>query len=81
MANTKKEKDQYWLPNRLLFNNDDWRMMPSDTLMKCDVCKHEAQEWAEHDEVVELVGLEQEECYQVRCPNCKSWFYWDKDEN
>ena len=52
-------------------------MVDSDTLMKCDVCKHKSHEWAEHDEVVELVGLEQEEHYQVRCPKCKSWHYWE----
>jgi len=58
---------------RHLLDSPDWRLMETDDLMKCDDCNHQAKEYTEHDEVTEENG----ECCQVRCPNCKSWFYWE----
>ena len=52
-------------------------MMDADALMKCDDCGHKSKEYAEHDDLIELVGLEKEEHCQVRCPKCKSWYYWE----
>jgi len=49
--------------------------METDELMKCDDCNHQAKEYAEHDDVTEKT--QEEECCQVRCPKCKSWFYWE----
>tara|TARA_R100000655_G_C2882604_1_gene175557 strand:+ start:298 stop:561 length:264 start_codon:yes stop_codon:yes gene_type:complete len=67
-----------WLPTKLL-NSDDWRLMDAEALMKCNDCHHQSREYAEHDDLIELVGLEQEEHFQVRCPKCKSWYYWEQD--
>ena len=81
MANIKiKSSPVYdgnnWLPKKLL-KSDDWREMDADALMKCDDCGHKSTEYVEHDDLIELVGLEKEEHCQVRCPNCKSWYYWE----
>jgi DNA-directed RNA polymerase subunit RPC12/RpoP len=85
MANTKKiikiksspvYDGNNWLPTKLL-KSDDWREMDADALMKCDDCGHKSTEYAEHDDLIEIVGLEKEEHCQVRCPNCKSWYYWE----
>ena len=87
---------------RHLLNSPDWRMMETDELMKCNDCKHQAKEYAEHDDVIQVGGEPltecsnkikkrvangdhdgdgtidgNEVCCQVRCPNCKSWFYWE----
>ena len=67
---------------RHLLDSPDWRLMDTDELMKCDDCNHQAKEYAEHDEVTEETydetgKLISDTCCQVRCPNCKSWFYWE----
>ena len=59
---------------RHLLNSDDWRIMDAEALMKCNDCNHESREYAEHDDVTEAEGA----C-QVRCPKCKSWYYWEQD--
>jgi len=32
-----------------------------------------------YDEIMRVYEVTEEngECCQVRCPNCKSWFYWE----
>ena len=60
---------------RHLLDSPGWRLMETDELMKCDDCNHQAKEYAEHDEVIEQT--KEGECCQVRCPKCKSWFYWE----
>ena len=64
-----------WLPSKLLKSNQ-WQMMDADALMKCDDCGHKSKEYAEHDDVREP-EMDGEEPCQVRCPKCKSWYYWD----
>ena len=59
--------------------SDDWRIMDAEALMKCNDCHYQSREYAEHDDLTELVGLEKEEHCQVRCPKCKSWYYWEQD--
>ena len=56
---------------RHLLNSDDWRIMDAEASMKCNDCNHQSREYAEHDDVTEAKGA----C-QVRCPKCKSWFYF-----
>ena len=58
---------------RDLLDSDDWRIMDAEALMKCNDCNHQSREYAEHDDVVE------EGACQVRCPKCKSWYYWEQD--
>jgi hypothetical protein len=64
-----------------------WEIIESDVLLKCSDCNHQAKEWAECDELQEVDGTplnelkegsykEDEICNQVRCPNCKSWYYF-----
>ena len=79
---------------RHLLNSPEWRIMDTEELMECNDCKHQAREYAEHDDVIEVGGVpliecndkikkrvkegtEEEVCCQVRCPNCKSWYYWE----
>jgi Zn finger protein HypA/HybF involved in hydrogenase expression len=64
---------------RHLLDSNDWRIMDAEALMKCNDCHYQSREYAEHDDLIELVGLEQEEHCQVRCPKCKSWYYWEQD--
>ena len=68
--------DWFWKKNYITLKNE-WRFIDGDELMKCDDCGHKSKEWAEHDDLTELVGLEKEEHFQVRCPKCKSWYYWE----
>ena len=79
MANTKKTIGLSFGPTydevRHLLDSPDWRLMETEELMKCNDCKHQAKEYVEHDEVIE--ETEEGECCQVRCPNCKSWYYWE----
>ena len=69
-----------------------WYNVPTDNgvFMTCDDCGHKAKEWAECDNYLEYKGTplselnkktlkeinEEDVCNQVRCPNCKSWFYF-----
>jgi DNA-directed RNA polymerase subunit RPC12/RpoP len=69
-----------------------WYKVPTDNneVMKCDDCGHKSKEWAECDNYLEYKGMPLSElnektlkelnhediCNQVRCPNCKSWFYF-----
>jgi DNA-directed RNA polymerase subunit RPC12/RpoP len=69
-----------------------WYKVPTDNnqTMKCDDCGHKSKEWAECDNYLEYKGTPLSElnektlkelnhediCNQVRCPNCKSWFYF-----
>ena len=64
---------------RHLLDSNDWRIMDAGALMKCNDCHHQSREYAEHDDLIEHVGLEKEEHCQVRCPKCKSWYYWEQD--
>ena len=68
-------------------NMKHWEIIESDVLLKCSDCNHQAKEWAECDELQEVNGTplnelkegsykEDEICNQVRCPNCKSWYYF-----
>ena len=82
MTNTKKiiqiSSGPTYDEVRHLLDNSGWRIMETEELMKCNDCRYQAREYAEHDDVVEKVkeGTEEEVCCQVRCPNCKSWYYW-----
>ena len=85
-----------------LLDSPDWTLMDTDGLMECADSGHQAKEYAEHDDVIQVGGTPliecrdeikkrvakgdntwdgtidgNEVCMQVRCPNCKSWFYWD----
>ena len=64
---------------RHLLNSNDWRIMNAEALMKCNDCHHQSREYAEHDDVREE-EIDGEEPCQVRCPKCKSWYYWEQDE-
>ena len=69
-----------------------WYRVPNDQVMKCDDCGHKSKEWAECDDYLEYRGTPLSEidkkflkeinpediCNQVRCPNCKSWFYFEE---
>ena len=63
---------------RHLLDSNEWRIMDADALMKCNDCHHQSREYAEHDDVREP-EMDGEEPCQVRCPKCKSWYYWEQD--
>mgnify|MGYP003120706664 FL=1 len=63
---------------RHLLDSYDWRIMDAEALMKCNDCHHQSREYAEHDDVREP-EMDGEEPCQVRCPKCKSWYYWEQD--
>ena len=65
---------------RHLLDSNDWRIMDADALMKCNDCHYQSREYAEHDDVREP-EMDGEEPCQVRCPKCKSWYYWEQDES
>ena len=52
--------------------------MDAEALMKCNDCHYQSREYAEHDDVREP-EMDGEEPCQVRCPKCKSWYYWEQD--
>ncbi len=59
-------------------SRDGWRIMDAEALMKCNDCHYQSREYAEHDDVREP-EMDGEEPCQVRCPKCKSWYYWEQD--
>ena len=65
---------------RHLLDSKDWRIMDTQAIgageMKCFDCHHQSKEYAEHDDVREP-EMDGEEPCQVRCPKCKSWYYWE----
>ena len=63
---------------RHLLDSYDWRIRDAEALMKCNDCHHQSREYAEHDDVREP-EMDGEEPCQVRCPKCKSWYYWEQD--
>ena len=55
-----------------------WEIIQSNNeKFKCFDCKHQATSWAQKDDVTEWNEGEQADVPQVRCPNCKSWNYWN----
>ena len=46
--------------------------------MKCDNCGHVAKEWAENEHHKET-NVDGEICNEVRCPNCHSYYYFEKE--
>ena len=37
---------------RHLLKSSGWRIMETEELMECNDCKHQAREYAEHDDVI-----------------------------
>ena len=49
-------------------------------IFQCDDCEFKSNTWAECEELTETVWCEDDKEYieasQIRCPKCKSWFYF-----
>ena len=66
MANTKKiiqiSSGPTYDEVRHLLDSSGWRIMETEELMKCNDCRYQAREYAEHDDVVEVEGVPLIEC-------------------
>ncbi len=57
---------------------NQWEIITNDREMKCDDCGHVSKEWAENDNHTET-NVDGEICNEVRCPNCHSYYYFEKE--
>jgi hypothetical protein len=63
-------------------NNKEWNVIYSDNeKFECFECKHVDDKWVERDDLQEWNVEDEAWSNEVRCPNCKSWLYWNIEEN
>ena len=43
--------------NKNINLSDDWRIIDAEALMKCNDCNYQSRQYAEHDDLIEFVGL------------------------
>ena len=58
-----------------------WEIIENDKMMYCESCDHKSKSWAENDNFTEWNFIDNEQCNQVRCPNCYSWDYFETEED